>query len=79
MATFSYNNAKNISISYISFQVNCGYHLYALYDVNIKLYYKSKSIYKLANEPTKLMTVYRENFLHSQDLSRSDYNKIKKA
>lgn len=42
MAKFIYNNTKNVNISHISFNLNCGYHSRTLYKKNIDLKSKSK-------------------------------------
>ena len=43
MAEFAYNNAKNTSIGYMPFELNCGYHPYVSYKKNINLHSKSKT------------------------------------
>ena len=50
MAEFTYNNAKNASTSYMSFELNCGYHLRVFYKENLDLCLKSKTAEELFSE-----------------------------
>ena len=65
MAEFAYNNAKHVSIGYISFKLNCEYHLCVSYKENIDLHSKSKVADKLIEKLRNLMATYRENLQHA--------------
>lgn len=39
MAKFTFNNAKNTSISNVPFELNCGFHFEAFYKKDINLYF----------------------------------------
>lgn len=41
MAEFAYNNAKNASINYIPFELNCSYHIFIFYTEDINPHPKS--------------------------------------
>ena len=41
MAEFDYNNAKNTSTSHTPFELNCGYHLWMLYEEEVDFCSKS--------------------------------------
>ena len=47
IAKFANNNAKNISISYIPFKLNCEYYSYIFYKKDLDLQSKSKIAKKL--------------------------------
>ena len=68
IAEFAYNNAKNASTGYTSFELNCGYHPRVSYKKNVDPRSKSKSADDLANDLRELMAVCRENLQHAQDL-----------
>ena len=55
MAEFAYNNAKNASTSYTSFELNCGYHPRISYKKNLDLYLQSKTEEELSSELQNLM------------------------
>ena len=55
MAKFVYNNAKNASINYTPFKLNCGYHPKVFFKKDIDPHSKSRSAYKLAKKLRKLM------------------------
>ena len=61
MAEFTYNNAKNASIDYTPFELNCGYHSHVFYKENVDPCSKSKSAEDLANDLRELMMVYWDN------------------
>ena len=58
MAEFIYNNAKNASISHISFKLNYDYYLKILFEENFNFYLKSCFADKLAKKLRKLIKVY---------------------
>ena len=75
MAEFAYNNAKNASISYTPFELNCGYHPRMLYKEDVNSRSQSKSANKLSVELRELMIVCQENLHHAQKLQKQAHNK----
>ena len=75
IAEFTYNNARNASISHIHFELNCGYHPCVSYKEDIDPYSKSKLADDLVSELKELMAMYQENFQHAQDLQKSAHDK----
>ena len=65
MAEFAYNNAKNASTSYTSFELNCGYHPCISFEEDTNPRSWSKTADKLSAELQELMTVCRENLHHA--------------
>ena len=65
MAKFAYNNAKNASISYTSFELNCGYHPRVSYKEDLDLRSKFKAADELAGKLRELMISYQENLRHA--------------
>ena len=61
MAKFAYNNAKNASIGYMPFKLNCEYHTYVLYKKVINPHPKSKLTNKLSAKLRELLIICREN------------------
>ena len=68
MAEFGYNNAKNASTGFTSFELNCGFDPGDSYGEDTDLRSKSKAADKLAGELQELMTVCKENLHHTQEL-----------
>ncbi len=68
MTQFIYNNAKKTSIVYISFELKGRFYLRASYKKDVDLCFQLKSADKLRNKLKKLMTIYRKNFYHIQEL-----------
>ena len=67
MGEFAYNNAKNLSTSYTSFELNCGYYFEMLYKDDIDPRSKSKSADDLSAEWRELIIVCREHFHYAQE------------
>ena len=67
IAKFAYNNAKNTSTKYTSFELNCGYHPQVFFENNVNLYSRSCSTNKLAKELKELIDIYQQNLLHAQE------------
>ena len=65
MAEFAYNNTKNVSTGYTSFELNCGYHPWIAYKEDINPCFQSKSVNKLSVELRELIIVCRENLHHA--------------
>lgn len=68
MAEFTYNNAKNASTGYISFELNCSYHPYIFFEDELDLHSRSCSAIKLAKELRELMSICQQNLLYAQKL-----------
>ena len=75
MVEFAYNNAKNASTNYTSFELNCGYHPCVSYEENLDPYSKSKTIKKLFFELQDLMVAYQQNLYHTQKFQKQAHNK----
>lgn len=78
MTKFAYNNAKNTSTRYISFNLNYGYHLHVLYEKNVNLWSKSKSTDELAIKLKNLITICKKSLQYTQELEKQYYNKTTK-
>ena len=75
MAKFANNNAKNASTCYTPFKLNCGYHLWILYEQEVNPCSKLKLVDKLSVELRKLVIVCQKNLHHAQELPKRAYNK----
>ena len=75
MAEFAYNNAKNATIGHTPFELNCGYHVWMLYEEEIDSRFKSKSANKVSAQQRELMFVCRENLHHAQELQKRAHEK----
>lgn len=67
-----------MSTNYTLFELNCGYHSYISYKKDINLCFKSKAADKLLMEFQELMTVYKKNLHHAQELQKTVYDKAMK-
>ena len=70
-----YNNAKNASNGYTSFELNYGYHFLVFYKDDINPRFKFKSADKFLLVLKKLMTVYCKNVYHAQEFQKQANNK----
>lgn len=61
---FGYNNAKNTSTKYISFEHNYKYYLYVSYKKNANFYSKSKVDDKLIKKLKNLIATYKKNLCY---------------
>lgn len=61
---FIYNNAKNLSISYMLFKLNYGYNFRILYIKNYSFYFKLKSVNKLLIKLKILIIIYYKNYYY---------------
>ena len=75
MAEFAYNNAKNASTGEAPFELNCGYHLRVSFEEDTDPHSRSKTANKLSTELQELMTVYRKNIHHIQQLQKKAHDK----
>ena len=75
MAVFAYNNAKNASDGYMSFELNCGYHPWISYKEDIDPRSQSKSADKRSAELRELIIVCQENLQHTQELQKRTHDK----
>ena len=75
MDEFAYNNAKNASTGYTSFELNCGYHPRVFYKEDLNLCSKSKPAKEPSFKLQKLMIVCQQNLHHTQKLQKQVHNK----
>ena len=75
MAEFAYNNAKHVSMGYMSFKLNCGYHLRVSYKEDVDPHSRSKATDELTKKLRNLIAAYRENLQHAQELQKQAHNK----
>ena len=61
MAEFAYNNAKNTSTGYTSFEFNCKYHPRVFYKENVDPRSRSKVANELTKELGNPIAVCRKN------------------
>lgn len=78
MAEFAYNNAKNLNISNTLFELNCGYYLCVLVEIDVNSRSKSRSADKLLAELQELILVYCNNLLCTLKLQKQAHNKVVK-
>ena len=57
IAEFAYNNAKNASIGFTLFELNCGYHPRVFYEKDLDLRSKSRTAKELSSKLRELMIV----------------------
>ena len=75
MAEFAYNNAKNASIGYTPFELNCGYHPRVLYKEDFDLRLQSRTSEERSSKLWELMTVCQQNLHHVQELQKRGHDK----
>ena len=68
MAEFAYNNAKNASTGYTSFELNCRYYSHVSYEKDLDPRLKSRTAEKLFFKLWELMIVCQQNLHHIQEL-----------
>ena len=68
MAEFAYNNTKNASTGFTSFELNYGYHPRVSYKKNLDPRSKSRTAEKLSSKLKELMTVCQQNLHHAKKL-----------
>ena len=76
MAEYTYNNAKNASISHIFFELNCKYYPRVFCKKNFDLCLKLKSVEELFSKLQNLMVVGQQNLQHLQKFQKQAYNKV---
>ena len=75
MAKFAYNNAKNPSIGYTPFELNFDIYPRVFYKKDVNPRFKTKTADQLATELHTLMSVYKVNLQHAQELQKRFHNK----
>ena len=75
MAEFAYNNARNFNTGHTPFELNCGYHSCISFEEDTNPRSQSKLADKLLAELQDLMTVWRENLHHAQELQKQVHDK----
>ena len=75
IAKFIYNNARNVSIDHMFFELDYSYHPQMSYEEKVDPRSKSKSANKLSAELRELMIVCQENLYHTQKLQKQTHNK----
>ena len=75
IAEFAYNNAKNASTGYTSFELNYGYYLCVSYEEDLDPRLKSRTVEELSSELRELMTICQQNLHHIQELQKWGHNK----
>ena len=77
MAEFAYNNTKNASTNYTSFELNCGYHPCVSYEEEeiLNPCSKSKTAEELSSKLQELMIICQQNLYHAQKLQKQAHNK----
>lgn len=75
MVEFTYNNSKNASMGYTSFELNCGYHLWVFFEDKYDTRYRFFLANELAMKLRELINFCHQNILHTQDLQKQAHNK----
>ena len=75
MAEFAYNNAKNASTGFTSFELNYGYHPRVFYEEDLDPRSKLRIVEKLSSKLRELMTVCQQNLYYAQELQKRGHNK----
>ena len=75
MAEFAYNNVKNASISFIPFELNCGYHPRVFYEKDLDPCSKSRTVEELSSKLRELMTICQQNLHQAQELQKRGNDK----
>lgn len=65
---FTYNNAKNLNINYLIFELNCIYYSYISYQKNVNSCFEFKSAKKLLTKLKNLMIICQNYFHYTQKL-----------
>ena len=65
MIEFVYNNAKNVDIGYIPFELNCDYHSRVFFEKDDNFRLKSCFANKSINELRELMEVCYQNLFYT--------------
>ena len=75
MSEFAYNNAKNTNTGYTPFELNYSFYPIVSYEKDVDPRSKSKTVDQLATELQTLISVYRENLQHTQELQKRYHDK----
>ena len=76
-AELAYNNAKNASTGYTSFELNCGYHSCVSYKKEeiLNSRSKSKTAVELFFKLKELIIICQQNLYHAQELQKQAHDK----
>ena len=74
IAEFAYNNAKNASIGYTLFELNCDFHPRSSYEEDIDPCSKSKTADQLVIELHTLISMCKKNLRYAQELQKRYHN-----
>lgn len=75
MIEFAYNNSKNANISYLSLELNYGYHFQVSFKDKYNICSRFSSTNKLATKLKKLMNIYYQNLFYAQNLQKQANDK----
>ena len=75
MAKFAYNNDKNASTGYTTFELNYGYHPWMLYKEEVDLRSNSKPADKLSAELRELIIVCQIKLYYTQEVPKRAHDK----
>ena len=75
MAEFAYNNAKNASIGFTLFELNCGYYPWVSYKEDLNPRLQSKTAEELSSKLRNLMAACQQSFHPAQELQKQVHDK----
>lgn len=78
MVEFSFNNAKNTSISHLPFEPNYSYGPSIIFEKELDPYSKSLAADALVVELKNIITIYQQNLLYIQKVQKYYNNKLVK-
>lgn len=75
---FAFNNAKNVNISYIFFELNCSYYPYVFSEKNNNPHFWPKIVEYLANKVRNLIAIcWKKLFLTQKFQKQADNKDVK--
>lgn len=75
MTELVYNNVKNVSTGYTSFELNYSNYLYVFFVDEVDTSLTSCSINKLAKELKEVISICQQNLFYAQKLEKQAYDK----
>ena len=78
MAEFAYNNAKNTSMGYIPYELNCGFYPRVSYKKDVNPCSRSNTIGQLGTELQTLIFLCKENLQHAKEIQKRYHDKLAK-